>query len=455
MSVGMFGKGRRQLTLFYSCIMCVFLVVLIFGVHKTMEWSISSEQAGELIDTASNVAEAQAYFNQHPEIIFDDNNLYKNSNDRLFFYIFDDDGRLVNFSRASFRIEPFILDAISNWSVAEGDVAVYGKPDEKGRLTRVMMTACRVYQEGGIPQTVYVGKDVTAMYNGMQKATYALILLGVISLVIATAVGHVMSGRAIIPLREAYEKQRQFAADASHELRTPLAVVMASADLLENDPSITSPFLKQVIGDVRDEVKKMTKLVSDLLIVARSDNQALKVKLSKFDLAALLQQTVRVMQPLAEKKEIEISAVLELKKAEIQADEQKIKQLVLILVDNAVKYTQKQGKISVGLSMAEKGLVRFTVQDTGIGISKEDQERIFDRFYRVDKARSREMGGNGLGLAIAQEIVNLHKGTIAVESEPGKGTKFIVQLRVRLKSRLNPWAEDEKGEEGKNVSFVE
>ncbi len=436
MSVGMFGKGRRKLTLFYSCIMCVFLIILIFVVHKTMEWAISSEQARELIDTAANISEAQTYFNQHPEILFDDNNIYKNSNDRLFFYIFDSNGRLVNFSRASFRIEPFILDTISTWDLAEGEVAVYGKPDEKGRTTKVMMTSCRVSHEGVLPQTVYVGRDVTAMYNGMQKATYALIFLGLLALVISTAVGHVMSGKAIVPLKEAYEKQRQFAADASHELRTPLAVVLASAELLENDPSIQSPFLKQVIGDVRDEVKKMTKLVSDLLIVARSDNQALKLKFSKFDLAALLQQTIRVMQPLAEKKQIEIVSEGEMNPVEIQGDEQKIKQLVLILVDNAVKYTPEKGKITLSMMPGERGLVRFSVQDTGIGISEEDQEKIFDRFYRVDKARSREMGGNGLGLAIAQEIVNLHKGSIRVESKQGQGAEFIVELRMKLRSKL-------------------
>lgn len=445
MSVGMFGKGRRKLTLFYSCIMCVFLIVLIFVVHKTMEWAISSEQERELTDTAMNISEAQIYFNQHNELLFDDNNIYKNSNDRLFFYIFDNNGHLVNFSRASFRIEPFILDTISAWDMAEGEVAVYGKPDEKGHTTKVMMTSRHVYSENVSSQTVYVGRDVTAMYNGMQKATYALVFLGILALVISTVVGYIMSGKALVPLREAYEKQRQFAADASHELRTPLAVVLASAELLENDPSIQSPFLKQVIGDVRDEVKKMTKLVSDLLIVARSDNQALKLKFSKFDLAALLEQTIRVMQPLAEKKQIEIVSEGAMPPVEIQGDEQKIKQLVLILVDNAVKYTPEKGRITLSMKPGDRGFVRFTVRDTGIGISEEDQEKIFDRFYRVDKARSREMGGNGLGLAIAQEIVNLHKGKISLESRQGEGTTFIVDLRMKLRSMriMDPLAEEE------------
>lgn len=436
MESGMFSRSRSRLTLTYSLIMCVFLVALILVVHKTMEWSISSEQARELLDTASNVADAQSYLNQHPEILFDDSSIYKSSNDRLFFYVFDDEGRLLNFSRASFRIEPYIMDVIAAWDGQEGEVTVYGKPDEKGRTTKLMMTSRRIHNNaGGAMQTVYVGKDVTVMYYGMQKATYALIFLGVLALVISSVVGHIMSGKAIVPLREAYEKQRQFAADASHELRTPLAVVMASADLLENDPSIQSPFLKQVIADVRDEVKKMTKLVGDLLTVARSDNKALKLKLQRFDLAALLGQTLRVMQPLADKKQIVLTVNEKLTKTEIQADEQKIKQLVLILVDNAVKYTPEGGRVTIGLSVPEKGRVQFFVQDTGIGISKENQERVFDRFYRVDKARSREMGGNGLGLAIAHEIVNLHKGTIAVSSELGKGTRFTVELHAKLKSK--------------------
>ncbi len=433
MAANIFGQGRRRLTLFYSLIMCVFLIALIFIAHKTLEWSIFSEQARELLDTAGNVAEAQAYFNQHPGLTLEDAG-YKSTNDRLFFYVFNQDGRLSNFARASFHIEPFILDVVSNWQAQEGEVSVFGRKNEREQMTRIMMTAKTVVNDDGSVQTVYVGKDVTAMYNGLQKSTYAMVVLGIVALLLATVLGHILSGRAMVPLREAYEKQRQFAADASHELRTPLAVVMASADLLENDPSITSLFLKQVIADVRDEVKKMTRLVSDLLLVARSDNKALKLKLQKFDAAELLSQTARLMQPLADKKHI----ALDIRNCDahvIQADEQKIKQLMLILVDNAVKYTPDGGEVHVGFEKAPQGRVRFFVQDTGIGIAKEDQRRIFDRFYRVDKARSREMGGNGLGLSIAQEIVNLHQGSIEVTSTLGKGTRFTVELRTKAKAK--------------------
>ena len=431
----MFGRGRRRLTIFYSSIMFIFMAVLILLTHRTMEWSIVSEQAHELLDMTNSIVEGQEYLNQHPEIILDDATIYKSSQDRLFFYVFDDAGGLIKFSRASLPIEPFVLEIISTWNGREGDVTLYGKENEGDHAVKIMMTAQQVHTGSGSIQTVYVGKDVTVTYNGIQKSIYALAVLGFISLLFSTAIGHFISGRALEPLQEAYEKQRQFAADASHELRTPLAVVLASAELLDNDPSIQSPFLKQIIEDVRDEVRKMTKLVSDLLVVVRSDNQALNLKLSKFDLSKLLQQTIRVMQPLAEKKEILLSGLNLEEKHEIQADEQKIKQLIIIFVDNALKYTAS-GSIELGFLPTEKGFVRFFVQDTGIGISEENQKKIFDRFYRVDKARSREMGGNGLGLAIAMEIVSLHKGKILVESELGKGTKFIIELRVKLKSRI-------------------
>ena len=434
MTENLFGKSRRKLTMLYSLVMIIFLAVLIFAMHQSMEWSIRSEQARELWDTADNVAEAQKYLNQHPELVIDDTVAYKSTNDRLFFYVFDEDGRLLNFARASFRIEPFILDVMNQWNSGEGEVAVVTKLRENGHKTKIMMTMQKIQQPGMVTQTVYVGKDVTALYNGMEKATTIMAGLGLLALIVATIVGHILSGKAMVPLKSAYEKQRQFAADASHELRTPLAVVMASADLLQNDPSIKSPFLKQVIEDVRDEVKKMTKLVSDLLVVARSDNKALKLKPSKFDLGAVAAQTARMMQPLAEQKHINIVAD-NLPKTMIHADEQKIRQLVLILVDNAVKYTPDGGKVTVDFRPAEKGKVTLAVQDTGIGIAKEDQEKIFDRFYRVDKARSREMGGNGLGLAIAQEIVELHHGSIAIDSELGKGTTFLVTLKAKTKGR--------------------
>lgn len=428
-----FRSSRLRLTLAYSSIMCIFLIALIFVVRFTMNWSMSSEQMQELSDAADGVAEAQAYQIQHPNAVIDENRYYRNTNDRLFFYIFDEWGQLVGFVRASFKVEPFILEWMNSEQIPNGEIKIFRHPTESGQMRSIMMISKKI-RIAEIEQTIYVGKDVTAMRSGLQKATYALVLLGVLALIVATAIGHVMAGRAIIPLKEAYEKQKQFAADASHELRTPLAVVMASAELLLADKSIQNPFLREVIEDLKSEVKKMSKLVSDLLTVARSDNNALKVKIQKLDLGKLLEQNVRMMTPLAEKKNIQLIGA-EFRKVTIQGDEQKIKQLILILVDNAIKYTPNGGKVFVTLEESDEDRVIFSVQDSGIGIAKEDQEKIFERFYRVDKVRSREMGGNGLGLSIATEILRLHEGKISVESELGKGTKFTVELKTSLRAK--------------------
>ena len=418
------------MTLVYSLIMSIFLVVLIFLVHLSMDWSMFSEQAQELSDAADEIAETQAYHIRHPNNTVDENRYYKNTNDRLFFYIFTPEGQLLDFVRASFRIEPFVLEFMSPEKFAGAEVQVFDLPSESGRLINVMMTS-KTIQVDDAAQIVYVGKDVTALYSGLRKATFILIFLGIAALIIASVFGHIMAGRAIAPMKEAYEKQKQFAADASHELRTPLSVVMSSAELLLADPSIQSPFLREILGDVKSEVKKMSQLVSDLLMVARSDNNALKIKIQKVDLGNLLSQNVRMMTPLAEKKEITLTGE-GFRKVMISCDEQKIKQLVLILVDNAIKYTPNGGNVKVIMGNSDAEKVYFSVSDSGIGIAPEDKDKIFERFYRVDKARSREMGGNGLGLAIATEILRIHEGKIFVDSIPNQGTTFTVQLKINL-----------------------
>ena len=426
-----FGRSRRQLAFAYALVMSFFMAVIIFVVHMAMNWSMFSEQAQELSDAANSVAEVQVFYLQNPNDSVDETRYFKTSNDRLFFYIFNENKQLIRFERASFRLEQFVLDVIESWSIEDGEVEVFRHSNETGQLNTVMMMSKKIVADNAV-QTLYVGKDVTALYSGLQKATYAQIVLGIVALMIASAIGYFMAGRALVPLKEAYDKQKQFAADASHELRTPLAVVMASADLLLADPSIKEPFLRQVLEDLKSEVKKMTNLVSDLLMVARSDNNALKVKIQRLDLTEILKQVIRTMTPIAEKKNIRLGGE-NFRKVLINADEQKIKQLAIILVDNAIKYTPEGGAVLVRLEKIDNARAVFAVMDSGIGIAPEDLDKVFERFYRVDKARSREMGGNGLGLAIAAEIVKLHDGKISVASKLGEGTKFTVELKVNLK----------------------
>lgn len=347
--------------------------------------------------------------------------------ERMFFYAYDEEGRLSNYSRAPVRIENDVLKVIQEGQIPFDDVAVF-EQKEAGEPTMVlMMKAADVDVNGHVIGRVYLGKDLTALYKGIKKSTYFLGAISLLALIVAAAIGYNISGKVMAPMEAAYERQRQFAADASHELRTPLSVVMASADVLAHDPSIQSPFLQQVIGDLKDEVKKMSKLVSDLLTVARSENSSEKLKLGEFDFSADLQQVVRNMQLMAEKKQISLTGEIA-EHIRYYGDEQKIKQLMLIFVDNAIKYTPNGGSVQVRALAAKGKMVSFSVTDTGIGVAKEDYRKIFGRFYRVDKARSRAMGGNGLGLAIAKDIVEAHHGQIYIESELGKGTTFTIEL---------------------------
>ncbi|SEJ69857.1 His Kinase A (phospho-acceptor) domain-containing protein [Propionispira arboris] len=427
--MNMFGQTRRRLTMFYSLMMFFFLLLLVFGMHESMEWSITSEQEREVLDTTEDVLNEEIILLQRHGSLEDDSEDYKASNGNLYFYAFDNHGKLINYSRAVPVLEPLILEAIQKWNVPDNQIMEFTNTHNFKYEYKVLMAAKPIVIDGENRGMVYVGKDVASVYNGLRKATLILGLLSLLAFIVANFAGHIMAGKAIIPLKEAYERQRQFAADASHELRTPLSVVMASVDVLGNDASIASPFLQQVIVDMRDEVKKMTKLVSDLLLVARSENQTFKLVTEKFDLIEAIHEIVRKMQPLADEKHINLFFVKQ-ESVIIRADIQRIKQLLIILIDNALKYTPGNGVVTVKVDGEfEKNKIRIMVRDTGIGISLTDQHKVFDRFYRVDRARSRDSGGNGLGLAIARDIVNLHDGELYIESKIGEGAAFIVELK--------------------------
>ena len=418
----MFSQSRLRLTILYSSLMFCLFTLIIFMAQRSMEWAVTSEQARELSAVVQEVSETESALFQ--------NNYFPDdlgTRERMFFYAYDNSGKLKNYSKAPERIENDVVQVIKSNQVPFNDVAIFEQHLDPEKPKVLMMTAADVTIDGHTVGAVYLGKDITALYKGIKKSIYLMGIISLVVLIAAAAVGYAISGKAMAPKQRAYEKQRQFAADASHELRTPLSVLMASADLLGNDASIQSPFLKQVIDDMKDEVKKMSKLVGDLLTIARSDNLTEKIKFQEIDLSSIVQQVVRNMQFMAEKKHL----VLEDKVAEAIiciADEQKIKQLILIFIDNAIKYTPEGGTIHVSLLEGNNNKVKFVVQDTGIGIEKEDYDKIFGRFYRVDKARSREMGGNGLGLAIAKDIVAVHHGQIYVESVLGEGTTFTVEL---------------------------
>jgi len=227
-------------------------------------------------------------------------------------------------------------------------------------------------------------------------------------------------------IETAFLRITQFTADASHELRTPVALIHTEAELALRRSRNESEY-REALRHILLEADRTARLIEELLTLARADSGAEGLDFQAIDLLATLRESASKWKQVAAVRNLQFDEHLEVSRLPVMGDENALRRLVDILLDNAFKYTPPPGKVT--LSAEEKlGRIAIRVEDTGIGIPYEDQARIFERFYRVDKARSRELGGAGLGLAIAQWIVQVHKGSIEVMSEPGKGSLFCVEL---------------------------
>lgn len=230
-------------------------------------------------------------------------------------------------------------------------------------------------------------------------------------------------------LENSFSEQQRFIADASHELRTPLAVLRGETEVALNRTRSVSEYQKS-LSLIKEEAERLSRIVEDLFTLARQpiDAPAALIK-EPLSLNEAVRDCVRAAQVLAIRKGVKLNTEDDSPALVLHGDEELIKRMILNLLDNAVKYTLEGGEVSLRLAR-QNGHAQIVVRDTGIGIPPADQPHVFDRFYRVDKARSRALGGAGLGLSIVQWIVDAHGGRIAVESTPGKGSAFTVELPV-------------------------
>ena len=224
-------------------------------------------------------------------------------------------------------------------------------------------------------------------------------------------------------IEDTFQMQRRFIADSSHELRTPLTVIRGNVDLLERD--VDEECRQESLQSIKRETERMSKIVSDLLLLAQLDRQQL-VERKPVQLDTILLETFREAKLLAGGRKVEIG--LE-DVVTVQGDADQLRRMFWNLVSNAIKYTPEDGKITLSLYKKDDWAY-LKVTDTGIGIAEEDVPHLFDRFYRVDKARSRAQGGTGLGLAIVKSIAEMHGGKVKVASSLGKGSSFLVQLKL-------------------------
>lgn len=267
--------------------------------------------------------------------------------------------------------------------------------------------------------------DASFYKASMVKLLIALILIGLVSLFILFVISVIIARKAIRPVEEAYNSQKRFIADASHELKTPLAVIKTNLDVLNANERDTIINQKKWLEYIDFQTDRMSKLVNNLLYLAKADNNESLGVLSKFNLSDAIMNMILTFEAVIYENNLELNCDIS-ENIYFKGDREGINQLILILLDNAVKHSYKKTVVHVSLKQ-EKHKIYLYVQNVGDTIPKEDLGKIFERFYRVDKSRARERGGYGLGLSIAMSIVDKYKGKISVESQDSH-TKFIVEL---------------------------
>ena len=272
--------------------------------------------------------------------------------------------------------------------------------------------------------TLLLFRDLTQEINLQQVLFTSLLMVSLLCALLSFAASFFLANRAMIPIQEAWQQQRNFLSDASHELRTPLAVIQTNLAVVRQCPEETVASQNKWLDNIQEETACMAKLVEALLFLARADSSQQPMKKTAIDYTALLQKAVAPFEAVAAAKQVSLilTSIPELTGC---GDEAQLKQVLGILTDNAIRHTPPGGEVRVTLAKSSGG-IRISVTDSGEGIPPQHLEKIFDRFYQVDSSRNK--GGAGLGLAIAKWIVENHEGTITIASTPQKQTAFTVHL---------------------------
>lgn len=271
-----------------------------------------------------------------------------------------------------------------------------------------------------------VFSNVDQLQDSLSRSNFIIITTMVMFWFISVIISLYLANWTLRPVMEAYEKQKAFVENASHELRTPLAILQNRLELLFQNPNATIIEESENISESLSEVRNMRLLTSNLLAMARQDNN-IKTNPEPTD-KEFFEAIFSNYQLLAESSDKSLKTALKFE-GSMSLDQSLVKQLLTILFDNAMKYTGENGEIQIDVQRNGVTLL-LSVADNGEGISAADKKKIFDRFFRVNKARTRQKGGLGLGLSLAQQIVEAHSGKITVEDNQPQGTKFIVRLRA-------------------------
>ncbi|WP_338554524.1 HAMP domain-containing sensor histidine kinase [Paenibacillus sp. KS-LC4] len=268
--------------------------------------------------------------------------------------------------------------------------------------------------------------DVTAQQEILTNLIYTFSFVGLAMLIILFFTSRFFANQSIRPVKEAFDKQKQFIADASHEMKTPLTIINTNTDVLLSNSEDTIHNQAKWLHYIKSETERMTKLTNDLLYLTEMDDTRTGMIYRKLNMSEAVENIILTMEAVIFEKNVSLDYEIE-PDLMVQGSSEQLKQVVMILLDNAVKYTSAKGKVTLSLQKQQNDVV-LTVTNTGEGIAAEHLPRIFDRFYRTDSSRARKQGGYGLGLAIAKSIIEQHKGKIYAKSTVGESTSFYIHL---------------------------
>jgi signal transduction histidine kinase len=409
----MFERIRLHLTAGYVGIFALLLVA--FGIVAVIGFSrqVSAQQDELLMQQARNRAESPRYASTEEILVTPDGT-------QVLWIPAASDGRLLEESTPASSLglpatEPARRAVRTRTMVAatvagpQGDVRVVSRPVLRG---------------GELVGVIQAGQPRRVVQETVNRLIFVLVPVGLGALVLAAIGGMFGSSLAMRPVRESFDRQRKFVADASHELKTPLTLIRADAEVLARD--LAAPTERDLIGDLVAETERMDRLISDLLLLARLDAGKLAVAHDAFDLSAVLAETAERFRArtTAEGVGLEVESSGELT---ARGDPERTSQILAILIDNALRHTPPEGTVTV-VGSSDDRWVEASVADTGPGIPPEHLPRIFDRFYRAEAARTRGGGGSGLGLAIAYDLVRAQDGHITVENPETGGAVFRLKL---------------------------
>ena len=238
--------------------------------------------------------------------------------------------------------------------------------------------------------------------------------------------------RTLSTLKEVDQSRQEFVSNVSHELKTPITSIRVLADSLMGMEDVPAELYREFMEDIAEEIDRENKIITDLLALVKVDKKVTEMNITEVSMNELTEVILKRLRPIARKRDIEVTFE-SIRPVKATVDEVKISLVLSNLVENAVKYNKENGWVKVILD-ADHQFFTLTVSDSGVGIPEESLDHIYERFYRVDKSHSREIGGTGLGLAITRSAVLMHRGSIRVESTPGEGTSFIVKIPLNYKA---------------------